>query len=364
MGGGRIVLRQFLEGLIAILPDDLAVTCFVRRSDDLPLDPRIEYVEPKLPRNSWLARLWFETFGLANAVAKRPVDIFVSLQGSGARIAAHHRFIYCHNALPLVDLPPEIFQGARQIRLMSGLYDLLYRFTIRPGDWVIVQQGWVRDAFRARYGHRRAIVAHPVHGVDPPTARALPDDSREKFGLLYPLSPYAYKNAEVACEAIALLEAAAPGRFKLTLTIRGDENAYAARLLERYEGCPAIRFVGPLSHDRLLSLYGEIDLLVFPSLVETWGLPISEAKEAGVPILAADLPYAHETIGDYAAADFFDAHDANALAKAIHGCWSGKRPLGPVSQPLPAEPFAPDWKALAALVVRESTLKYRQANLD
>lgn len=354
VGGGRTVLRAFLGALLAQMPPDLLVTCFVRQSDDLPAGPSIAYVVPRLPRNSWLARLWFENVGLARALSGRGVDIFVSLQGSGARVDAPQRFVYCHNALPLVTIPPGAFDGARQLRMMRQVYDLLYRFTIRRGDWLIVQQAWVREAFCTRYGHCRAIVAHPIDATAKPAARVpVPSGTAVPFKLLYPLAAHPYKNAQVACDAAVALEAAHPGRFELTLTIRGDETFYAADLLARYGHCPAIRFAGALTHERLLMLYREVDLLVFPSLVETWGLPISEAKAAGLPILVADLPYAYETIGDCTAAGFFNPLDAAALAEAIRGCWTGERPLGAVTQPPPEDPFAPDWKALVAFVIAD-----------
>ena len=41
--------------------------------------------------------------------------------------------------------------------------------------------------------------------------------------------------------------------------------------------------------------YNKIDCLIFPSKLETWGLPISEFMAFDKPMLIADLPYAHET---------------------------------------------------------------------
>lgn len=48
-----------------------------------------------------------------------------------------------------------------------------------------------------------------------------------------------------------------------------------------------------------MKLYNTSDCLIFPSKLETWGLPISEMKFFGKPILIADELYAKETVGGY-----------------------------------------------------------------
>ncbi len=58
-------------------------------------------------------------------------------------------------------------------------------------------------------------------------------------------------------------------------------------------------------------------MVVFPSKLETWGLPIIEAKEFNKPIFLADLPYAYETLGIYDKAKFFDINNPMALAELI-----------------------------------------------
>ena len=48
---------------------------------------------------------------------------------------------------------------------------------------------------------------------------------------------------------------------------------------------------------------------VFPSKVETWGLPVSEFMATGKPMLLADLPYAHETAAGSMQTAFFKLSD-------------------------------------------------------
>ena len=72
-----------------------------------------------------------------------------------------------------------------------------------------------------------------------------------------------------------------------------------------------------ISRKELLSYYNSIDCLLFPSKIETWGLPISEAKSYNKPILVANLSYAKETVGNYENVSFFDESNPKELAALI-----------------------------------------------
>ncbi len=62
--------------------------------------------------------------------------------------------------------------------------------------------------------------------------------------------------------------------------------------------------------------------------METWGLPISEFKKYRKPIFAADLPYAHETVGDYENVYWFNPQETSSLINAIKKWLDGVAPDG------------------------------------
>src|SRR3546814_15007679 len=61
--------------------------------------------------------------------------------------------------------------------------------------------------------------------------------------------------------------------------------------------------------------YADADALLFPSLDESFGLPLVEAMTLGLPILAAERPYARSLCGD--AAVYFHPSTAASLNAAI-----------------------------------------------
>jgi glycosyltransferase involved in cell wall biosynthesis len=99
-------------------------------------------------------------------------------------------------------------------------------------------------------------------------------------------------------------------------------------------------------------LYEQADCLLFPSRLETWGLPISEAKKYGLPMLVADLPYAKETVGNYAQVEFIDVDDHRSLAVQLLAFQRGALQLHAARLSRPQEPFAPDWASLIIMLTQ------------
>lgn len=75
-------------------------------------------------------------------------------------------------------------------------------------------------------------------------------------------------------------------------------------------------FKGYLSDDKILRVYNDADLFVFPSLYEGFGLPPLEAMACGTPVLASNTSSLPEVIGD--AGLMIDPHSAENLANAMY----------------------------------------------
>jgi glycosyltransferase involved in cell wall biosynthesis len=62
--------------------------------------------------------------------------------------------------------------------------------------------------------------------------------------------------------------------------------------------------------------YRHASALIFASECEGFGLPLVEAMQYGLPVLASDIPVFHEIGADYPTS-YFDPHDPHALREAI-----------------------------------------------
>ncbi len=70
-----------------------------------------------------------------------------------------------------------------------------------------------------------------------------------------------------------------------------------------------------VNDSELANLYANAEALVFPSLMEGFGLPALEALAHGCPVIVSDIPVFHEILGDVP--KYFDPHDEEALAECL-----------------------------------------------
>lgn len=352
-GGPLTVLRDCLRAAVATLPDDWEIVALVHDTA-LVQEPRVRLVPFAQAKGSWLKRLALEWHGFGRHFRGEPVDLWLSLHDVTPRVQARRQAVYCHNPSPFYRLPWHEARLEPKLWLFNRFYAHLYGAFIRRNHWVIVQQQWIRRAFTERFGALPVVVAHP--DVKPPPADVPPALSRTTNGpcvLLYPTLPRVFKNVETVMAAMQRLAAAGQTGVELRVTIRGDENAYARWLHERFRDTPGVHFIGRQTPAQMAQQYREASAVLFPSKLETWGLPISEAKAWHKPLLVADLPYAHETVGSYEQAAFLPATDADDWARAIAALAQHTWHVAPTTGAPVPEPFAPSWPALWSLLVKD-----------
>lgn len=77
-------------------------------------------------------------------------------------------------------------------------------------------------------------------------------------------------------------------------------------------------FAGHKSLAELAGMYAAADVLVFPSLVDVWGMVVNEAMACGVPVLASRYAGAsQELIDGTGAGEVIDPLDGEAFSKAL-----------------------------------------------
>lgn len=108
---------------------------------------------------------------------------------------------------------------------------------------------------------------------------------------------------------------------KLALTVCPKKYPKIANLIESYRSQYNLNLVnlGEIKHGEISALYSSSKNFIYPSLVESFGVPLLEAKAHGLPIIASELDYVRDVVSPYST---FDPHSSISIARAV------KRHLG------------------------------------
>ena len=172
---------------------------------------------------------------------------------------------------------------ARKLKL---IYEAVDHDLFRPGD----------------AGEARARVAS--YGVSKPF-------------VLFVSSLWPYKNCDGLLRAWALARAELGDR-QLVIVGPGRDEKYVAQLhaLAAELGVAGdVVFVGGVPLEETVRFYQAADVFVYPSVNETFGLPILEAMASGCPVVTSDVSAMPETAGG--AAVLADPKQPASIARAI-----------------------------------------------
>lgn len=115
---------------------------------------------------------------------------------------------------------------------------------------------------------------------------------------------------------------------QITLILVGKQGWQVENLIRSIQNHPQLHrqlhWLNHVSDQLLQQLYYEADLLLAASEGEGFGLPLIEAAQHHLPILARDLPVFREVAG--AAADYFTAETSHQLAQTINN-WIQNRQI-------------------------------------
>ena len=192
------------------------------------------------------------------------------------------------------------------------------RRLIKNCSLVIVQTNSMKRIFRENINNvlpidvislASNVTSYPRKLLDIPSMK----NKNDKFAYIASGDPH--KNHLSLIEALVILskELIYPTLY-LTLDVNNSFEllSHIENTKEKYN----INVVnkGFMEHDDVLLLYKEIDALIFPSELESFGLPLIEARLAGLPIIASELDYVRDVVDpEYT----FNPSSPQSIARAI-----------------------------------------------
>ena len=241
------------------------------------------------------------------------IDCVVCLNNTCLSGCSIPQFVYLHQAIPFQTVKNFSFLKKRERRHAIAQYILghIIKKSVRKAETVFVQTDWMKTAVSNSVGRSNVVnIGYPKELELISKLRTDKTASKEFF---YPCTPYIHKNIETIVNAVSLLRKKGHiFRFYITLT---EEKLLSLAGCESFDR-EIFACLGKITQQEVLELYTKTTL-VFPSYIESLGLPLVEAKNANIWIIASDCPFSHEILDNYGNRDFFATFNASELANRM-----------------------------------------------
>lgn len=268
-------------------------------------------------KKSWLNRLYFNNVTTRKILSKYKPDKVFSLQNHGISFYKKPQYVYLHLGIILTDHKFNIKSDGKRLWFYQNVLSKIIFSSLRKVDKTIVQTQWMKDSLvkKARVSADKIIIDKPYIPINTVFVFENKAENRRRF--FYPATAFTYKNHMTMLKAIKHAVENGLNNYELFLTIKGNENSYASSLV-RYVNDHGlnVNFNGPISREEVFKYYAS-SVLLFPSYVESFGLPLLEAKMTGTPIIAADCPFSREILDKYNNADLFPEMDYTKMGDFI-----------------------------------------------
>jgi glycosyltransferase involved in cell wall biosynthesis len=313
---------------------------------------------------STLTRGWepirHQAFGrwAARELAREPWDIIHCWSGVSEEIL--------HSALG-ERTPTLLMRGSSHIAFQRRLLDeesiRVSADLDRPSDWMVARERReyehasriaVLSTFAAQSfldeGVPRARLSLLPLGVDVSAFRASPEAvaarcqrirDGQRLTVLY-AGTVSFRKGFWDLAEIIRTASASHFRFVLAGTVLPECRSLVDSLGSRVES------LGPLPQAQLPEFYQEGDVFIFPTLEDGFGLVLTQARAAGLPILATTNCAARDLMRDNEDGWILPIREARAFVDQLNWCHGHREQLAGIARSTGLVQSAADWAAVAA----------------
>jgi glycosyltransferase involved in cell wall biosynthesis len=286
---------------------------FFRKSESFDEPPDTLYCAPSRPGNplALLQMLWT----LARHIRTVRPDAVLTFQHFGNVIGAGIARLVSR-APVVANQVSSALAMSRPVRtadIVMGSLGFFDRITLNSKD---MEREYSR--YPAAY---RSRMVHVPHGFDDKALTLSKDAARQKFNLpadrvllgcaarLHP-----HKRLDMAIRLLPDQPS-----WHLALAGQGADETRLRRLADELKVSDRLHLLGEIPPSRMAEFLACLDVFVFPTQAETFGLAAVEAANAGVPSVVTDLPVLREVLSyeGRPTALFVDASDHAKLSTAV-----------------------------------------------
>lgn len=289
---------------------------FILAGKYFPESKNVKIIKRSDLKHSKAKKLLFERLYGHKLINSLNPDIYISLQNIATyNVNAKKQIVYLHQPVPFQKEKKFSFFKKNETVLATyqhliGKFIKMSISQVQPT--VIVQTKWMKRVLleQTKAQQDEIVIAHPQINSDT-NLKKYHGDGKKFF---YPASNFMYKNHELIYKAIKLLKKDDISNFKVDFTLNKDQLEYKD---------PTINYIGHISRQEVMKMY-DTHVLLFPSYIESFGLPLIEAALHADIILAADTEFSRELLANYTNVYYYPYNDPKKLANLMEDVIKGK----------------------------------------
>lgn len=235
-------------------------------------------------------------------------DYFISFQSMAINLSNKiPQIVYFHQSLPLYKNKWNPFiKEERILFLYKYVFPLFIKLNLKKINYLIVQSEWVKKEFSEKFKfplEKIKVIRPQVLLPNLEEVKPLENLMLNKFSIFYPAKPLKYKNHKLILKALADIKDL---DFKCYFTFSKNEGSKLFETIKMYNLEDKIELIGKLDYQEVLRYYKSSDLILFTSEVESFGLPLLEAKYFNKNIITVDKEYAKDVLRNYKNVDYLN----------------------------------------------------------
>lgn len=313
--GGLLRGHSFIGSLAESAPQhDYLITVPAGRGYEdlaLPEGSKFHFCENKDSNTAFFSRVRIEFREVPGVLKAFNPDVVFNMQNHGLREVTCPQAIWIGNGY-LVYPSKHFGHVLLKERLQVKLQRAYLRSTLKHADLLFCQTPVMRQRIADYYDYDinkikvlpntlSTFLLQRKREKPPPCPHELSDD---KFKCLILSQYYPHKNPEMLLDA-CLSSGIHLDDVVFVTVLSEQQNVHSKNFLRRLDKNPhlkeLIRNIGPIAHEELESYYRHVQLVIMPTLMESFSITYLEAMHFGVPILTTDIDFARYLCGDAAA---------------------------------------------------------------
>lgn len=321
-GGAETYLVQLVQHLLQIDKSNkyyLFLTPGNRKLFESTGSENVKLIDCSISNDSRFTRIGWEQFRLSAIVSKLEIDVFHS-PGNTAPITMKSPIVLSIQSLHAFKFPKIFPIHKRYYR------QILTRLSVKKAARVIAVSSDTKADIVSLFSIPESAINVIYEGVGPefqPHSSTSDNQIIANYNITEPFifcpsSLYPYKNIKRLLQAFSILKQDC--NVQETLVVAGiDALGHKAELEQKAKKLHVsdhYNFLGMVPYSEMPSFYRKASLVVYPSLSETFGLPLLESMACGTAVVCSDRTSLPEVGGN--AVHYFDPTESISMANAIY----------------------------------------------